>query len=83
MIDVADPTAPREVGRLEMPGDVSALAVVSGTAYIAHQKGLQVVEVSDPAQLRERGALRLPAGAEDIAVADSYAYIAGGGLRVV
>jgi len=88
IVDVSDPTAPREVG--DIPGYASGVALVGSTAYIAAGSGLRIVDVSDPTAPREVGNFDTPAECPfGVAVVGSTAYVTtgsedhGGGLYIV
>jgi hypothetical protein len=85
VIDVSDPTAPRELGRsAPLPGVVVDLAVDGDTVY-AIAGGLAVVDAGDPTAPAEIGFLALGeidpvygwVGPADIAVAEGVAYLTG------
>ncbi|MBI3951516.1 MAG: hypothetical protein HY314_13780 [Acidobacteria bacterium] len=97
IIDVSDPTNPREQGLLEMPA--FGVAVQANLAYVANgEGGLQIVDVRDPARPHKLGAYNNPGSddplqpntrkrpyAYEVAVKDTLAYVAYGdaGLRIV
>jgi len=76
-VDVRDPTAPRHLAALDLPGWPLRLALARGHAYVAcGDAGLAVVDVSDPAAPRHTGTVRLPGWAFGVTVAGPYAYVA-------
>lgn len=86
-VDVSDPTSPRELGSLTLPGPVVDVEVAGSTAYLAAASGgLHIVDVSDPLSPAALGAL-VPEGGEvrDVAVEGNVVYLADGqfGLRIV
>jgi hypothetical protein len=86
VVDVSDPSTPREVGFYEALTPAHDIAVSGSHAYVAALKaGLRVVDVSDPSTPREVGFYEAPASAYDVAVSGPYAYVAAlkAGLRVV
>ena len=82
VIDVSNPSSPREVGAYDTPGDALGVAVSGAYAYVA-AGSLRVVDVSNPASPREVGAYDTPRWAYGVAVSGPYAYVAAGSLRVV
>lgn len=86
VLDVSDPSRPREVGVLRPSGEAWGLDVAGGYVYLAAGTGgLRVIDVSDPSRPRDVGAIALPGRANGVAVAGRYAFVAAGtfGLRVV
>jgi hypothetical protein len=79
-IDLNEPESPREVGRLDLPGDVSALGgLASGRAFAADADGgLWVVQAAD-GNLSETAHLDLPGSVHGVAIATGSAYTAGWG----
>jgi len=77
MIDVSDPTTPREVCcRYTTPGDACGVAVVGGIVYVADgDAGLRIVDLSGPATPREVGAYNAPGYTRAVAVVGSTAYV--------
>lgn len=57
MLDVSDPTAPRELGRLATGGTPRDVAVGDGLAFVAIGTGVVIADVSDPATPRQLGAI--------------------------
>jgi hypothetical protein len=60
VLDISQPSAPREVGWLDKaredavrPNQVLSVEAVSGTLYVQHHQWLQAVDVSDPTHPRE------------------------------
>jgi uncharacterized protein (TIGR03437 family) len=87
VLDVTDPTTPREVGSSAPFADFVRDIAVSGTvAYVAAGgAGLHVLDVSDPAHPAEIGAVQLRGYAEGVAVSGTTVCLADGpyGLRVI
>lgn len=82
VIDVSEPTQPRELASVEMAGPANDVAVRGDVAYVATDQGLQVVDVSDPAQPRPQDPA-VSSYAQDLAIAGSYVYVAGSGVDIV
>jgi uncharacterized repeat protein (TIGR01451 family) len=88
VINVTDPTAPTEIGFLDLPGyDV---AVVGNHAYVANYDGLHIVDLTSPAAPTEVGYLQTRGELWSVEVVGNYAYLAGttiagagGGLYIV
>jgi hypothetical protein len=93
IIDVADPSAPFEVGSFEVEdalyGEARAVEVVGDLAYLAGNfwlpdwySTLRIVDVSDPALPSQLGVYEHPAdtgyGLGDVAVAGTLAFLADG-----
>jgi hypothetical protein len=86
VIDVSNPSSPREVGFYDTPGYASGVAVSGTYAYVADRgAGLRVIDVSNPSSPREVGFYDTPGGAWGVAVSGTYAYVAAydAGLRVI
>lgn len=87
VLDVTDPTSPREVGSSTGFSDFVRDIAVSGTvAYVAAGgAGLRVLDVSDPTRPAEIGFLQSRGYAEGIAVSGTTVCAAYGpyGLRVI
>ena len=87
VLDVSDPTAPREVGgSAPFSGPVQDIAVSGTVAYVAAGgAGLQVVDVSNPTHPTEIGSLQTRGYAEGVAVSGTTVCLADGpyGLRVI
>lgn len=90
VLDVSDPTSPREVGSLSLPAGIFGwgpfLAIAGHTVYIADgAAGLVAVDVLDPTNPRLTARQRLPGYASAVVVDGSYAYVAcqDGGLFII
>ncbi len=88
VLDVSDPTRPREVGKTPPLSSTVVGVAVSGTyGYVALRSvGLGVVDLSTPTAPRIAGLLTTSLGdEEDVAAFGSYALLADGtaGLRVI
>lgn len=78
IIDLSDPSRPRETGALPLVGTATAVAVSGTTAFVAaRSQGLLAVDVSDPTHPVEAGRLNTGGFANDVAMAGSYALVAG------
>ena len=85
VIDMAQPTAPREVGFLELIGS-EKIDVSNNYAYVTKfDGGLYIVDVSDPTNPTEAGFFNTTGEPYDIAAFGTYAYLAvwQEGLRTV
>jgi len=87
VFDVADPTAPRDLGAAPSPASAAGVAVAGGHAFVAEDDaavaGVQVVDVRDPRAPREVASLELPrrrgtvpVRARRVAVTDGRAWLA-------
>lgn len=87
VLDVSDPTAPREVGgSAPLSGFVQNVAVSGTVGYVAAGGGgLRVVDVSNPARPAVIGSLQTRGYAEGVAVSGTTVCLADGpyGLRVI
>jgi hypothetical protein len=87
VLDISDPTSPRELGSSPAFSDFVRDIAVSGTvAYVAAGgAGLRVLDVSDPAHPAEIGSLQSRGYAEGVAVSGTTVCVAHGpyGLRVI
>ena len=84
--DVAIPSSPSMLGRLDTPGSAWGVAVAGDYAYVADGlPGLRVIDVSNPQSPVERGNCDTPGWAYGVAVAGNYAHVADeyAGLRVI
>jgi hypothetical protein len=79
VIDVSNPSSPREVGAYDTPGSALGVAVSGTYAYVADgSEGLRVIDVSNPSSPREVGFYDTPGDAWGVAVSGTYAYVADG-----
>jgi subtilase family serine protease/subtilisin-like proprotein convertase family protein len=92
VVDVSNPSAPVEVGDLDLPGFPRDVAVAGAYAFVVSQwSGLYAIDVSNPGYPAQvdfyatPGAALGGGGADGIFLSGSYAYIADGqaGLRVI
>jgi len=74
VIDVSDPSNPKEVGYCDTPGEAVGVYVSGSFAYVAAgDAGLRVIDVSDPSNPKEVGYYN--ASVREIHVSGSYAYV--------
>jgi len=84
IVNAADPSAPRELGRVDLPGYAEDAAIDGAYAYVVcPYEGLQVVSIADPAAPAVVATLALDSNARDIALAGDLAYITANGVRIV
>lgn len=82
VLDVSDPTTPKEIAYLETPVDTTDLTVDGDYVYVLGKRGpndprrLQVFDASDPANVHEVAHFEIPAYASRLQVTDGYAYVA-------
>lgn len=86
IFDLSDPTNPRQVASVPVPGGIEALAIHSARLYVggnpAHLQDpavfgqLTVFDVTDPTQPRAVGGLTVNGGPRSMAVAGAYLYAA-------
>lgn len=84
IIDITNPTSPRQVGVFGENWIFSGLAVRTNYAYVAGDAGLEVFDISNSGNPR-RVANLFTAHSKDVVVQDDYAYLAdaGAGLQVI
>ena len=82
VVDVSTPSAPVEVGSLEIGGRLYEIAVSGGFAYVTSGLGLHFIDVSSPSAPVEVAFLSGVSGGS-VAVSSNYVYLAGGGLYVI
>ncbi len=76
VLSLADPSAPRLVSLLRLPGSALDLTVSEGIAYVADgHAGLQVVDLSDPAAPRRIGAYASAGYVTSVWVEGDFAYL--------
>jgi hypothetical protein len=94
VIDISDPTDPKRVGQVNIPGLAGGVAVAGNYAYVAGSYiiaeprssdawGLHVIDISEPSNPRIVG--ELFAATNDVAVAGDIAYVTywHGGLQAI
>lgn len=77
VFDVEDPMAPQPLSNLK-GFRAHALEVVGSMAYVASDKGLQLIDVNDPMSPWLRATIGVPGAAEDVHVVDGVAYVVDG-----
>lgn len=83
VVDVSDPTSPKEIGQLDTEGFSMGVYVAGAHAYVADGSGgLRIINISVPASPREVGSypalFPTPVGTSGVFVQDRYAYVADG-----
>jgi hypothetical protein len=82
IVDVSDPTTPREVGVREAGQDVRGVAVAGPVGYIATYDKLQVLDLRDPLNPQPVGALNLKRSRR-ITLGGNAAYVAAESSMVI
>jgi len=85
-LDVADPSAPRVLARIDLPAKLANVSLYGVFAVVNEQDGrVRVVDVLDLEQPTDWGAFVPPGPAREIVVAGSFGYHAHweGGLQVL
>ncbi len=86
MVDIRDPTRPRTVVYIEVPGGGFGVVAVGGHVFIAAgDGGVWAVDVSDPENPHAVGWRDTPGRARNIVYANDLVYVADelGGLLVL
>ncbi len=86
IMDISEPTNPKEIGFINTPGYAEGVAIAGHYAYVADGgAGVRVIDTSDPTHPREVGFVYVLGYAFNVVVVGNYAYVAvaGAGLRVV
>jgi hypothetical protein len=79
VVDVHDPSSPRTVLFVEVPGGAFGIAVTGGYAYVAAgNEGVWVLNLSAPENPRAAGWEDTAGRARNVVVADGLAYLADG-----
>lgn len=80
VIDISDPTLPREVGALVTVENAYTIDVQESLVYLGDYgpSGLHVIDVRDPSSPQELGVAEWSAGIWSISVVGDYAYVADG-----
>lgn len=84
IVDVSDPSQPREVGFSDAPDSARSVFVSGDYAYVADEfAGLHVINVSNPASPYQTGVYNTPGRAFDVFVKGRYAYVADGAYGII
>jgi hypothetical protein len=84
ILDISDPYAPIETGRLRTRRNTRVIEVVGGFAYMAiDTDGLTVIDISDSTNPLALGSNTTPSQPADMALAGDYAYVADRNLGLV
>jgi hypothetical protein len=84
VVDPSEPSSPRVVSRLALPGEVHSLAVFDDLVWVADgSAGARAVDLSDPAHPQETMFLATPGVARSVVVNGGWALIADGDLQAV
>jgi hypothetical protein len=81
VVDVTDPTAPREIGFVDPKGSggIEDMVVIDNTVYAAiGYDGLRAIDVADPASPIEVRAFDTPGAASAVAAGGGLVYVADG-----
>ena len=80
VLDISNPVAPSELGRVDTAGFVKDISVSGNHAYVADSYGLVIVDISDPAAPVLAGSYDTAGYAMDVALSGNHAYVADGNL---
>jgi len=85
VLDLADPTRPRRIGRYDHTERAMQTALRDGFLFAAFDDGLRILDVSDPAAPKLVGTLDTPSYARAVALDDRRLYLGDltGGVLVV
>lgn len=90
ILDISNPTQPRQVGQMLLPGIIRQITVAGNYAYIIHgdrndTRSLRIVDISNPSTPLYVSSYDGPGTEMDVVVVDNYAYLLSwtGGLRVL
>ncbi len=84
LVDLTDPAAPFELGRITFFARPNSVHAVGDIAYVVcSTDGLHVVSVADPAAPSMIASMPVGGYGMDICVADELAFIAASGLHIV
>ena len=78
ILDIADPTAPSQAGRILL-GMIQKLVVVDNRLYVAADK-LYILDITNPAAPAMVGSFAVPGDARDLAILGAMAYITSQGM---
>ena len=77
IVDIANPEAPRELGRHTFPEKIWGLQIAEPLIYVAADFfGFGILDVSDPSAPKLRGSLKTPGQAKSVVVAGNKAAVA-------
>ncbi|KAF5421463.1 MAG: hypothetical protein C5S44_06505 [Candidatus Methanocomedens sp.] len=77
VLDISNPEAPSELGRLDTDGFINDINVSGSYAYVADDyNGLVIIDISNPAAPTSVGSYNTAGNAQSVAVSGSYAYVA-------
>jgi len=78
IIDISDPSAPTEIGSLNLPTAANGVFVVGNYAYVVSTvtgDDFHIIDISNPSVPVEVSSLDLPTTANDVFVQGRYAYV--------
>lgn len=75
IVDIADPTRPRELGRLEGDGIAWGMWLQAQELVLVDQSGTSILDVSDPARPREAQRVPAASAAVDVRLQGQYALL--------
>jgi hypothetical protein len=82
VVDVSDPSAPRELGSFETTGGAQDVDVSGSIAFVADRAdGLVLVDVSDPSNLKKCGFFQTTGHANNVNVAGPLVFLGIQGLQ--
>lgn len=78
VLDVANPTAPLQVGLFSAPRGIADIAVQGDLAYVVYGSGFEfaIIDISEPGSPQEIAAHELPDYGQAITVSDDMIYVA-------
>lgn len=84
IIDISNPSAPKETSFYDMPGTASGIAVVGAYVYVLDDDGLRIIDASSPAMPREIGFCDTLKATRKAVVSGGYAYVTDScGLSII
>jgi hypothetical protein len=83
IVDVSDPTAPVEIGAIEVTDNAWQISVVDGIGYLLDGVDLWIIDVTDPLNPTTLGSIASTGW--NVQVHEGFAYLAAGaaGLRII
>jgi photosystem II stability/assembly factor-like uncharacterized protein len=78
IVEAANPASPHEIAYLEMPERVITIEIANNYAYVAHARGISVVDLTDLSKPRQTGTLPINYVNEAV-FGDGFAYLISGG----